>query len=305
MTATPNTAAAWPKLPLPYGLGKNFVTAHAFARIAVFSTQKYGPKAQRPIYSSKTKLGATATSEISVFQTAGQGLDQGDAEVFYELLRRVFENAHEMHREARVCFNRGDFIKTLGRALGGKTRALLDESLDRLFRAEFEFSVPGVFVGKSRLILKMLRFDRETKGDCDYDVLLDVELAKLFGGGQWTLLRRSELDCLAGNPLAKGLYAFYSTHLKPYPMNLETVRDLMGRPKMQLGKFVDVLEPALALLKEATGWTKCELERKGKNAGRVVVEKSRCDGTGASKEKPKALAPVAETGLSDDPYDDI
>jgi hypothetical protein len=305
MTSTSNTTAAWPKLPLPHGLGKNLVTAHALARVAVFSTQKYGPKAQRPVYMSKTRLGATHSSEIEVFQTAGAGLDQGDADVFYELLRRVFNDARETHREARVCFNRSEFIKALGRASGGKTRALLDESLSRLFRAEFEFSVPGVFVGKSRLILKMLRTDRETERDNDYDVLLDVELARLFTERQWTLLRRSILQSLKGNPLAKGLYVYFSTHTCPYPMLTTTLRDLMGRPDMQLSKFEDVLEPALRELKKATGWAKCELGLTGKTAGKVVVEKGSRPDTGASKEKPERLAPAADAGLSDDRYGDI
>ncbi|MGF7131407.1 hypothetical protein P3T40_002889 [Paraburkholderia sp. EB58] len=115
MTAAQNnTQAAWPKLPLPHGLGKNSVTAHALARSAIFSTQSYGPKAERPQYFAKTELATTKTSDIKVFQTAGRGLDQGDADVFYELLRRVFNSGQEMHREARVCFNRGELIKTLG-----------------------------------------------------------------------------------------------------------------------------------------------------------------------------------------------
>ncbi|VBO96032.1 plasmid replication initiator TrfA [Burkholderia pseudomallei] len=294
MTATQNnTLAAWPKLPLPHGLGRNFVTAHALARSAIFSTQSYCKKAPRPQYLSKTKLGATKTSGIEVFQTAGHGLDQGDAEVFYELLRRVFNSGHEMHREAHVCFNRGELIKALGRAAGGKTRTLLDESLDRLFRAEFEFSVPGIFIGKSRLILKMYRRECKSETEHDYDVLLDVELGRLFESGQWTLLRRSELQCLKGNPVAKGVYAYYSTHMSPHPMLPATLQVLLGRD-MQLSKFVKVLIPALAEVKKATGWAKCELELKGKYAGKVVVERGERARASASTGKPKASAPLVD-----------
>ncbi|MEX3955991.1 plasmid replication initiator TrfA [Trinickia sp. EG282A] len=304
MTATQNsTLTAWPKLPLPHGLGKNFVTAHALARSAIFSTQSYCKKAPRPQYSSKTKLGATETSGIEVFQAAGQGLDQGDAEVFYELLRRVFNSGHEMHREAHVCFNRGELIKALGRAAGGKTRKLLDDSLDRLFHAEFEFSVPGIFIGKSRLILKMYRRECKSTTEYDYDVLLDVELGRLFESGQWTLLRRSELQSLRGNPVAQGVYAYYSTHRSPYPMRPATLQVLMGRD-MQLSKFVKVLIPALAMVKQATGWTKCELELTGKNAGKVVVEKGERVKAPASAGKTKVPAPVAGEA-SCGPYGDI
>jgi hypothetical protein len=273
--ALENSMAAWPMLPLPHGLGKNSVTAHALARSAIFSTQSYGPKAERPVYLAKTQLATTETSDIKVFQTAGRGLDQGDADVFYELLRRVFNSGQETRREARVCFNRSELVKTLGRAPGGKTRKLLDESLDRLFQAEFEFSVPGHFVGKSRLILKM--YCREpgsvTEPNSDYDVLLDVELSRLFDNGRWSILRRSERQQLGRNPLAKGLHAFYSTHSSPHPMKPDTLRLLMGRRTMQSSKFLAVLEPALGEVKLATGWPKCELQREGKHAGKVVVDK--------------------------------
>jgi hypothetical protein len=306
MTATlNNTQAAWPQLPLPHGLGKNFVTAHALARSAIFSTQSYGPKAERPHYFAKTELATTETSGIKVFQTAGHGLDQGDADVFYELLRRVISSGQEIHREARIYFKRSELLKTLGRAPGGKTRKLLDASLDRLFRAEFEFSVPGLFAGKSRLILKMQCPESvpEAEDNYDYDVLLDVELSRLFDRNQWTILRRTERQQLSGNPLAKGLHAFYATHHSAYPMNPNTLRCLMGRGTMQLSKFSVVLESALAEVKAATGWAKCELQLEGKNAGKVVVERGSPLYSSASSAKPKVdsfASDDARCGTNDD-----
>ncbi|OWJ57812.1 plasmid replication initiator TrfA [Paraburkholderia caledonica] len=287
-----DTLATWRKLPLKYGLRNNLVTAHALARSAIFSTQSYRCHAQRPLYLEKTPL--TSTSDIKVFQTAGHQLDQGDADVFYELLRRVFASECEMQRESRVCFNRAELLKALGRSSGGKTRKLLDESLDRLFRAEFEFSVPGLFTGKSRLILKMHRRDKESTAVFDFDVLLDVELAKLFDRKQWALLRQSQRQLLEGNPLARGLHAFYSTLVSPYPMYPETLKQLMGRQTMQESKWRAALLTALDKLKRATGWTRCELETEGKNAGKVVVVR---DNTSAQV---RASVRKAETSAPDE-----
>ncbi|CAJ4296042.1 Uncharacterised protein [Burkholderia pseudomallei] len=144
MTALPNASPVrWPKLPLKHGLNNNLVTAHALARSAIFSTRFYRSHAERPLYRERTRL--PSTSDIEVFQTAGHQLDQGDADVFYELLRRVFADGHEMCRESHVAFRRAELLRALGRSAGGKTRKLLDESLDRLYRAEFEFSVHGLF----------------------------------------------------------------------------------------------------------------------------------------------------------------
>lgn len=301
MTALQNTSpATWPKLPLKHGLNNNLVTAHALARSAVFSTRFYRSHAERPLYRERTKL--PSTSDIEVFQTAGHQLDQGDADVFYELLRRVFADGREMCRESHVLFSRTELLRTLERSAGGKTRKLLDESLDRLYHAEFEFSVHGLFSGKSRLILKMHRLDKKTATGEDYDVLLDVELARLFDGNQWTVLRRSQRRLLDGKPLAKGLHAYFSTLSTPYPMLPETLLRLTGRQGMQLSKGLDALLPALADVKLVTGWAKCELETQGVHAGKVVVEKGDCAAARAANSKTrKAVSEQSdEHGLDDD-----
>lgn len=302
MTALPNASPVrWPKLPLKHGLNNNLVTAHALARSAIFSTRFYRSHAERPLYRERARL--PSTSDIEVFQTAGHQLDQGDADVFYELLRRVFADGHEMCRESHVAFRRAELLRALGRSAGGKTRKLLDESLDRLYRAEFEFSVHGLFSGKSRLILKMHCLDKKTAAGEDYDVLLDVELARLFDGNQWTVLRRSQRRLLDGNPLAKGLHALFSTWSTPYPMLPETLLPLAGRQGMQQSKWLDVLLPALAAVKLVTGWPKCELETQGLHAGKVVVKKGDCIPARAGKSKTQK--PVSEPTEQHDLDDDI
>ncbi|MBH9656729.1 hypothetical protein JAO05_16585 [Burkholderia pseudomallei] len=302
MTALPNASpVTWPKLPLKHGLNNNLVTAHALARSAIFSTRFYRSHAERPLYRERTRL--PSTSDIEVFQTAGHQLDQGDADVFYELLRHVFADGHEMCRESHVAFSRAELLRGLGRSAGGKTRKLLDESLDRLYRAEFEFSVHGLFSGKSRLILKMHHLDKKTAAGADYDVLLDVELARLFDGNRWTVLRRSQRRLLDGKPLAKGLHALFSTWSTPYPMLPEKLQPLAGRQGMQQSKWFDVLLPALADVKLVTGWPKCELETQGVHAGKIVVEKGDCAPGRAGKSKTQK--PVPELTEQHDIDDDI
>lgn len=302
MTALPNASPVrWPKLPLKHGLNNNLVTAHALARSAIFSTRFYRSHAERPLYRERTRL--PSTSDIEVFQTAGHQLDQGDADVFYELLRRVFADGREMCRESHVVFSRAELLRALERSAGGKTRKLLDESLDRLYHAEFEFSVHGLFSGKSRLILKMHRLDKKTAAGEDYDVLLDVELARLFDGNRWTVLRRSQRQRLDGKPLAKGLHAYFSTLLTPHPMLPETLLRLMGREGMQLSKGLDVLLPALAHVKLVTGWAKCELETRGVHAGKIVVERG--DRATAPVAKPQSRKAVSKQIPEHDLDDDI
>lgn len=213
----------WPQLPLPYGPGDNLIVAHTFVRSGIFSTQLYRRHAERPVYLRKTALATTETSDIRVFQTRGPRLDQGDADVFYELLRRVFDRGRESDREEWIRLNRSELLDALGRGRGGKTRRLLDESLDRLCRAEFDFVVPGLLAGRLRLIRKMRRPDGDDATDCDYEVLLDSDIARLFECGQWTLLRQAERCQLAGSPLARGLHALYASLSEPYATRMHAL----------------------------------------------------------------------------------
>jgi len=262
-------APLWPSKVADKGL-TNFITPNAMARSAIFSTQVFRGQAARPRYLGKTPLACLGS--MSVFQLAGEQLDQNDADVFYELLRRAIAQGDASAREARVQFNRTELLTALGRARGGKTLKLLNESLERLTDATFYFEIPGLFTGRSRLILKALTKEIHAQ-ECDYDVLIDVELAKLFAREQWAFLRKKERDSLAGDPLAKGLHAYYATHKEPYPVLVDTLQGLMGRQTMQPSKFKKALSASLAKLKAVTGWHTCEIANAGDDAAKVRVIK--------------------------------
>lgn len=271
MTESSNpTENHWPNLAFS-GSRLNYVAPYALARCAIFSTQIFRGQLTRPQFTEKTEL--ASLGNMHVYQLSGEQLDQGDADVFYELMRRVVVSGASGVREARIQFNQLEFLSALGRKKGGKTLALLRESLCRLTDAAFFFQVPGVLTGRSRLILKMLTREDVDGLEHDYDVLLDLELANLFNREQWTFLNKKERTLLAGDPLAKGLHAYYSTHREPYPLLPGSLKTLMGRTFMQESKWRLALDTSLANLKNATQWHKCDLEMHGKYAGKVVVQK--------------------------------
>lgn len=306
----------WPQLELKHGLGPNIVAPFAFARSAIFSSQVYRRHADRPHYTASGKL--VATDKLEIYQTAGYQLDQGDADVLYELIRHVFRQGDADRRESRVCFNRRQMLAALGRTHGGKTRALLDASIERLYAASFEFRIPGLITGMSRLLLSVLRREDSTNQEHDYEVLIDVRLAQLFNQGRWALLRKSEREKLAGDPLAKGLHAYFSTHRDPYPIKQETLKSLTGRGSMQESKWRAVLRDSLERLKHATGWYICELVTSGKNAGMVVVVRAAPKQSKQGKTTPSptsaatgassletCLSPLSGLQTPDEDYDDI
>ena len=150
----------------------------------------------------------------------------------------------------------------------------MDASIERLYAASFEFRIPDVLTGMSRLLLSVTRREDSAHRAHDYEVLLDIRLAQLFNQEQWTILRKSERDLLAGDPVAKGLYAYYSTHSTPYPTKVSTLKTLMGRETMQDSKWRTVLQASLAKLQAVTGWYQCEIARTGAHAGKALVVKT-------------------------------
>src|SRR5690349_18125276 len=110
---------AWPKLPLKYGLNRNLAAPNSLAQSAVFSTQYYRSNATRPEYFEATE--PEAMGAIELYLTAGHRLDQWDADVLYELLRRILAEGREMDRESHIRFDRTELLKAIGRARGGTT----------------------------------------------------------------------------------------------------------------------------------------------------------------------------------------
>lgn len=303
-TLLDSNGTTWPVLPLKYGLRNNFVAPNALVQSAIFSTQFYRSHADRPCCTEKMRLTAIGKGEI--YQTAGQQLDQGDAEVFYELMRQVFDQGPAGCLEARVRFKRSSLLATLGRTSGGKTRKLLDDSLDRLFCAEYELNIPDVFAGRLRLIQALHPNENQPDTPYDFEVLLDMSVAQLFRNRQWTILKKTERSPLGRDWLAKGLHAYYSTQKSPYPMKPSTLKSLMGRDTMQDSKWRQALQVALEKVKQVTGWPVCELSSQGATAGMVVVEKA------SSRKVPSAIdahatntVSASSYGSSDDFDDDI
>ena len=269
MQETADLSAGWPELSLRYGiLSDTRIAANILVRSAVFSTLDYAGGAVRPVVTEAIPLATIAPYMIG--QVAGVRLSQSDADLFYWLLSRVYRDGVPKNGHAYVFFKRGEALSALGRARGGKTDVLLDESLMRLCEAKFVYEMPGR-VDKFRLLSSVERFEDGDK-PYDYRVTVSDSVAALLDDGEWLLLGKDR-QRLASDSLAKGLHAFYASHQTIFPMLPATLKRLMGRNSMQDSKWRHALEKALARVQEVTGWFRCELVKAGDNQGKVVVIK--------------------------------
>lgn len=259
-------SSIWPELNLPFGFWEETrIAPNILVRSAAFSTLDYTGGAVRPEVMEPLKL--SALSQYKIDQVAGVRLSQTDADLFFWLLSRLYRYGAPKDR-AWVYFKRSEALT--GRARGGKTDLLLEDSLQRLIRAEFSYEALGV-VGRTRLLSSVERFDEDKP--YDFRVTVSDGVAQLLANGDWMALSGTEREELAGDSLAKALHAFYSSHITVYPMFPATLKSLTGRESMQESKWRHALKKSLARVQEVTGWAGCHLVENGDNAGKVVVRK--------------------------------
>jgi hypothetical protein len=81
-----------------------------------------------------------------------------------------------------------------------------------------------------------------------YRVCVDPDMAKLYAAG-WTAIDWRRRQELRGKPLALWLHGYYSSHAKPLPVKVGTLRNLSGSKTAALFKFRQQLRKALDELK--------------------------------------------------------
>ncbi|HDR8940091.1 hypothetical protein LGM38_29075 [Burkholderia vietnamiensis] len=269
----------WPELNLPHGVKEDTrVAPHILVRSAVFSTLEYAGAAQRPTIVQSEPMQLDAMSQYHVEQLEGPRLSQSDADLLFWLLARAYRDG-DPKDSATVFFKRAEALAALGRSRGGKTDALLNDSLQRLCLAEFNFEQRDAATGEMQ---PLARTRLLSKVDCpadksapyDYRVTIAGGVATLLRGNAWLALSGQVRKMLASDPLAKGLHVHFASNKKVFDVWPDTLKGLMGRESMkQDSKWLRVLELALAKVGAATRWPQCELAKSGPSAGKVVVKK--------------------------------
>lgn len=149
----------------------------------------------------------------------GERLDQGDLDVWVCVLQAV--RKQELGSKCRLTSYA--LLKFMGKTDTGKNRVTLQSRIERLVA-----NALTIKQGRYSYIGSLISYgakDEETQG---WIIELDPRLRPLFDSDQFTHVEwavRHELD---GKPLAQWLHGFYASHVKPFPMKLETLLRLSG-----------------------------------------------------------------------------
>lgn len=178
---------------------------------------------------------------VTVSFTGGQ-LDQSDLD--------VWEQAVHLARTdplGNKCYFRGNaFLKSIGRGNGKSQYEWLNDAINRLVACAVEIrNGSRVFTGS---LLSSCCRDEKTGV---YELTLDPKTVKLYTVNNWSSVEWEQRQALMGKPLALWLHGFYSSHAKPLPYKVETLRKLSGGNTKELKEFRKLLRVALEEIKKA------------------------------------------------------
>ena len=258
------------KGPLPVPAGEKFtiekqftlplcaITKRAvpngFLRSALFAVVQPG----RRKYLQDEKI--VSVGGVDIIYTGTQ-LNQNDLDVWEQCIH--LGQKINLSDESPLYFDGNKFLKEIGRKTGGTQHKWLKTTLKRLMSAVIEINDSGNYY-----IGSLLNKGAYDKKENTYVIVMNKEIANLYGRNTWTLLEIKQRLAFKNKYLSKWLHGFYSTHVKPYPYRIETIYKLCGSRASEISDFKKDLIKALQELEKITGW-KCYLEE-----DLIIVSKS-------------------------------
>lgn len=173
---------------------------------------------------------------IEVYIVRGYRLTQAHLDVWENCLSLAAKNG----TGKQIRFTAYSFLKEIGRSTGKSDYEWLKETINDLAGCLVRIS-NGRYSYFGTLIQDGFRDEQSS----EYVISINERLALLFTGGNWTALNKEQRKLLRKRPLAQWLHAFYSTHAKPYPYKVETIKKLCGSDVNELKKFRQILRKAL------------------------------------------------------------
>lgn len=160
----------------------------------------------------------------------------------------IWEHALHLSRKVPLgCpieFYANDFLRKLGKSIGGDAQRRLKKSLALLMGCGLEVTIKDKYTYAGTL----LEYCRdEEKGH--YLLRINPHLKNLFDAG-WTEIDFKQRALLRRKPLAQWLHLFLATHKKPFSIRVATYQRLSGSQNKDASRFTQALKKALKDLNE-------------------------------------------------------
>ena len=170
-----------------------------------------------------------SSKDVSVKYT-GEQLNQEDLTVWEALVHLA-----RRHPLGNICqFTAHGLLKLLGLHTGGAEHRRLHTTITRMIACAIEIKHDGQTYIGSLIDDAGAIDDQPTK---HYALRLNATLIRLYGETRWTALNWDQRRQLRRKSLAQTLHAYYSSHSRPVPVKLATLRAYTGSRNTQLADF--------------------------------------------------------------------
>jgi hypothetical protein len=223
------------KIMLPAWPNDKRAIPHPFVRSALFGIVKKGERK----YLKKQLI--TSVNGLKIMFT-GETLDQSDLDVYLAIL-------HHLSKDALgniVEMTSYELLKSMG-LKNGNNYEILDSNITRMVACAVHVDTEKYhYVGS---LLEKGYKDKDTK---KWVLQLNPDLLTLFKNNEFAHLDFEIRTKLKGQ-LAKWLFSFYSSHEKPFPYKVETLKELCGSETKELFKFKQQIQKALDEIVKVSG----------------------------------------------------
>lgn len=187
-----------------------------------------------------------SVSNVTIRQTGPQ-LQQIDLDVWIELVRLAAESQSSI-----LTIPLKGLLKRLDRDTGAKSRERLLSTLLRLNACVVSISYTtkaGQRHYNGNMVFEHTRDEKQ-----QLVIQLNPRIAALFDRSSWSTLQLEQRHQLKRQPLAQWLHGYLSSHARPFPIKVETLRTLSGSNAKHLRQFRAELRGAMEKVEEVTGW---------------------------------------------------
>lgn len=216
-------------IQLPICFDDKRATPNSFIRSALFSAVLSKDR----VFLNNVDL---ASQDGITVNYKGEQLNQDDL----TLLLALIHLTKEQPLGSVVTLSAHSILKAMGLNTGGDEHKRLHEGIRRLNGCSVQISHVGKKYGGP--LIKEFYQDENTG---HYAVVLNPNLIKLFGDTQWTALDWQQRLVLRRKPLAQALHAYFSSHMKPFPVTLEFLQKITGSRNTQPAGFKRLCRAAL------------------------------------------------------------
>jgi hypothetical protein len=207
-------------------------TPNALIRGALFSV-----RSTRNVVTKMTPIYSDGNYEVKF---KGETFNQLDLKVINELWHLTRKDI----LGEPVSFSAHSLLTALGRGTSGNEHDQLNEEITRLMGGVVEIKSKKNDVSYMGTLISEGYRDEFTKA---YSLKLNKKIAQIFDDG-FTQVNNEQRKNLGRNLLAQWLFNYYSSHIEPFPLKVETIHKYCGSTAKVLRSFRASLKIALDLL---------------------------------------------------------